>query len=390
MPAADATDRHRQTLRIGRRLTAVSVAGNSFLVFLKGWVGLATGSSGLVADAIHSVADLVMDFMAYGAVHLGAAEADDNHPYGHGKFEALGTIVLCLCLALTGIFIGHEAISNIRHGHEGTLGFAALGAAGVALVLKEGLFRYCLHWGKAANSNALIANAWHHRADSISTLAVMAGIVLNMLGLHMADPLAALVVAVLLLHLAYTSGKDAFNELVDAAIPEEEQHDLHAIIAATPGVRACHQLRGRRLGGESLVDVHVDVDPMISVSEGHMIAEQVEHNLIKAMPHLTDVVVHIDPAGHTHEVRNNHPTRHELESLATRALGKHLPHAALERVTLHYMGRHVSADLLITPPAGTAATQYKKACAALHKALETPAGPFKSVYIALNAENVSK
>ena len=374
------TSRARAAQDAARRTTIVSVLANVLMLFMRAGVGMITGSAALIADAIHSVADLATDILAYVAVRMGYAEADETHPYGHGKFETFGTLVLAVVLTFVAGGIAWEALKLVEHPREGTLSSIALVAAGLSVVGKEIVFRYCLFWGQKVKSNAIIANAWHHRADSLASLAALVGIGAALLGYPAADPIAAVVVAVILLHMAWQLGRGAFDGLVDAALPEDLMNDLRKVITDTPGVRDCHMLRGRRLGAEVVLDVHVDVDPLISVSEGHMIAEKVEHRLKVKVAEVGDVVVHIDPADQVRGISPHQPPREELEEKTRAIVGATLPDATVEHVMLHYIdNRHVADVLLADVPEKVLAKKRDK----LQAALTLPQGPFVSVTLAL-------
>ena len=376
------TETSKAAVAAARRTSLVSAVINLLLVVVKGGLGFLGGSQALIADAAHSLADLTTDILTYAAVHVGRAEADDNHPYGHGKFETFGTLVLAVLLALTGIGIGFYAANSLWHGHYHELSLLAVVAALASVLLNEGLFRYCLYEGRLIGSSAIIANAWHHRADGLSSLAALVGITLALFGWPIFDHLAAAAVAVILCHMAYTMGRDAFDELVDTALPAETQAKMQAIIIATEGVVDCHLLRSRRLGGSIMVDVHVDVDPLISVSEGHRIAELVEYRLLEAEPDASDIIVHIDPASHQHEppVAAAQPSRKELEDRCRAIVAATCPAAQIKALTLHFIDSDAKADLLLSHPDLSILQQQK---AALTEALTVPNGPFKAVSLAL-------
>lgn len=330
------------------RTSVIGALVNLSLVGIKGAVGTMTGSQALIADAIHSAGDLVTDIIAYFAVHLGRNDADDTHPYGHGKFETFGTLLLSVVLAGVGVGILWNLTQQLLSGETRALGTLALAAAAISVVLNEALFRYTLYEGKKVNSKTIIANAWHHRADGLSSVAVFGGIGLNMLGFSYGDHVAAAIVAVILLKIAYSLGREAFDELVEAAVHEDQQTLIADAIHKTEGVLDCHMMRARFLGGAILVDVHVDVDPLISVSEGHRIAELVEYNIMKVCPLATDVTVHVDPKEHSHEPPKaaKQPTRPELEAFIRAEVKKIAPKAVVQGVTFHFIDEIQQADII--------------------------------------------
>ena len=370
------------------RTSVVGALVNLSLVGIKGGAGIVTGSQGLIADALHSAGDLATDIIAYFAVHLGRNDADDTHPYGHGKFETFGTLLLSVVLAGVGVGILWHLAEQLLSGEAKPLGSMALGAAAASVVLNEALFRYTLYEGQKVNSKTIIANAWHHRADGLSSIAVFAGIGLNMLGFKYGDPIAAAIVAVILLKIAYSLGREAFDELVEAAVPQEQQARIVEAIHKTEGVLDCHMMRARFLGEAILVDVHVDVDPLISVSEGHRIAELVEYNIMRVCPLATDVTVHIDPAAHSHEPPKaaKQPTRPELEAFITAEIKKIVPKAKVKSATFHFIDNIQQADIIFSGLSYEELITHKPA---IEKALTQPQNPntprFTAVFLSLLA-----
>ena len=333
--------------------TRTSIIGgltNLSLVAIKGAGGVMTGSQALIADAIHSAGDLVTDVIAYVAVHAGRNDADESHPYGHGKFETFGTLVLSVVLAGVGIGVIWNLVHELMSGETQKLGVMALAAAGASIVFNEALFRYTLFEGKKVNSKTIIANAWHHRADGLSSVAVFAGIGLNMLGFEYGDHVAAAIVAFILLKISYSLGREAFDELVEAAVPEAQQILINKAIDKTEGVLDCHMMRARYLGGDILIDVHIDVDPLISVSEGHRIAELVEYNITQVCPEAVDVTVHVDPLEHSHEPPKaaKQPSRPELEHLIHDTVNRIIPKAKIVGITFHFIDDVQRADIIFS------------------------------------------
>ena len=349
-----------------RKTAVAGFLTNVALTLIKGGGGWVSGSQALIADAIHSLSDLITDIISFVAVQLGRAEADYSHPYGHGKFETFGTLILSVFMVGTAVGIGWHLMQDIM-AEKAVLGigYVALIAAGFSVLLNEGLFRYCLHEGHKVDAKPIIANAWHHRADGLSSVAVFAGITLHLIGFEFGDTIAAGVVVLFLLKVAYTLGRDAFDELVDAAIPASEQASIAATITGTDGVEACHLLRGRRLGSETLVDVNLGVDPLISVSEGHRIAEMVEKNVKEAHPKVVDITVHIEPVDHEHhpEKLDAGPSRDNLEALTRDIIARKCPDAEISDITLHFVDNQAKADIVfnIFPLEDNAGEQNKNA-----------------------------
>lgn len=352
----------------GRRITIIGAFVNGFLALLKVVGGSISGSSALLADGIHSATDLVTDIMTYITLGIANQGPDDSHPYGHGKFETFATLVLAILLALAAAGISFQAVERLIAGDMPPLGPTALAIAALSIFANEALFWTTKKVGERINSNLLIANAWHHRTDSISSVVALAGIGLNMAGFAWFDAVAAILVAIFLLRTAWRFGKEAFDELVDAAIDEETQTLAEKAIKSVHGVKSFHFMRARTVGGEIFLDVHVEVDPYISVSEGHAIAEGVEEALLKAVPELSDAIVHIDPYSDEHSCVLMPQNRPELEQTIKKQVEKHLPEASVERIILHVLPERMEAEVIISsdekPP--------KNKIDALHKALNQP------------------
>lgn len=283
-------------LKAAKLTTFVSIFTNGLLAIAKIVTGYFAHSAALVADGVHSFADMVSDAFIYVIINVAHAEPDEEHPYGHGKFETIGTLFMALFLALTAIYIGKDAVYNLIYSHKPQLiTHIAATVAALSILSNEGLYWYTKYWGEKAKSQILIANAWHHRSDSLSSVAVLIGILFTALGYQQADSIAALTVTCMLLKMAYKIGKRAFDELVEAAVEPEITEQMQNVIKECSGTLGCHRLRARRIGSKIFVDAHVDVESHLSVSEGHAISETVEHALKSAVEDVSDVTVHIDP-----------------------------------------------------------------------------------------------
>jgi cation diffusion facilitator family transporter len=375
---------NKEARRVGRITSLVSAAVNLFLVAVKLVLGVLSGSAALVADGVHSLADLLTDILTLVAVQLGRADADDTHPYGHGKFETFGALTLAIILFLTGAGLLYEAASIIYLGKElKPLPAIAMYAALVSVIANELLFRYCLIQGQKVKSNIIIANAWHHRADGLSSLAALVGIGLSVAGFPIFDPLAALAVALVVMKMAVSIGRESFDELVDAAVDQETQDKITALITEAAGVHDWHMMRARKLGGQVLVDVHVDVASHVSVSEGHLVAERVEHTLKTLIDDVTDVIVHIDPIG-AGKVSPKSPQRHDLKQVIDKEISALKPQLPHPHTNLHYFDHHMEADMHFPEDASQLLKKHK---AALKTALESPNGPFKTIRLHLTLDD---
>ena len=349
--------------RIGRfnaaqKVTWVSVAVNVMLAALQIVVGIFGKSQALVADGLHSLSDLLCDFLVLFANRHGARDADDEHPYGHARIETATTLALGLILIGVGAALFWGAVQRLQDPatlqkvHVATLWIAILTLAG-----KEALFRYMLRVARKLRSQMLEANAWHARSDAASSLVVVVGIAGNLLGFTSLDLLAAVLVAVMIARMGWQQARQAASELIDTGLDKEEVAAIRQTLLDTPGVLGLHELRTRRMGDRALVDAHALVNPRISVSEGHYIAELARGRVLKHHDAL-DVIVHIDPEDDSTSAPNIHlPPRDALLRHLEESLGAILP--TPEQVILHYLDGRAEAEVFL--PAAFYADQEKRA-----------------------------
>lgn len=339
-----------ERLRQGQRITWVSVVVNIFLTAMQIAVGLLAHSQSLIADAMHTLSDVVADGFVLVANRKGAEAADELHPYGHGRYETVASLVLGLLLSATGIGILLAAAGRLQNLADlPPVGIAAFWAAIATLIGKEGLFRYMLAVAKRLRSPMLMANAWHARADALSSLVVAAGIAGSVLGFGFADGVAAIIVGGMIVKAGIGFVWDAIRELIDTGLSAEEVQRIRETLQAAPGVLGLHDLRTRRMAHHVLVDAHIQVSPRISVSEGHLIGERARQQLLKVHPDVVDVLVHVDAENDldaTHRATSL-PERETLMEQLREILGEDLPQ--FERITLHYLGRKVEAEIVLPP-----------------------------------------
>lgn len=278
------------------RITLVGLCVNLGLTAVKFGVGLASGSMALVADGVHSLSDLVTDLVVLGGLRLSRRPADASHAYGHGKFETLATALVALALFAAGGWIAGEGVLALIRGAVSVPGPIVAGAAAVSVVAKEWLFRATRRVARGLRSSALEANAWHHRSDALSSVAVLVGGVAATAGFAQGDQAAAIAVAVLIGWAAAGILRRALYELTEGALSEAEQDQVARAIAAVDGVRSWHKLRTRSSGQGAFVDVHIQVDPHLSVAKSHAIASRVEAAVRDALGGAASVVVHVEPA----------------------------------------------------------------------------------------------
>ena len=282
------------------RSTWVSVVVNVLLSSVQITVGIAAKSQGLVADGIHSLSDLVSDFVVLIAGRHSQKDADEDHPYGHQRFENAASLALGLLLMGVGVGMVWSAVGKLQTPESiPTAHAVALWVALAALVSKELLFRYMLRVAKRVKSGMLVANAWHARSDAASSLVVALGLIGNLMGYPLLDPIAALIVGLMVAKMGWGFGWDALHDLMDRAVDEEEVQAIRQTLMNTPGVAGVHDVRTRKMGDMVVADAHIEVDATLTVEEGHNIA--VAARLAVMQRHrVLNLMTHVDPA-HRHD-----------------------------------------------------------------------------------------
>lgn len=337
---------HPVRFAAARKSTWVSIFINLGLTVMQVLAGFFGKSQSLMADGLHSFADLLSDVLVLFANRHGNMHADANHPYGHARIETAASLILGASLTALGIGLLIAAGIRLQHPeHVQAVHPFTLWIAIIALAAKEGMFRYMLAVAQRVRSQMLVANAWHARSDAASSLVVVIGIVGNLLGYTFLDLVAAAVVGVMIAYMGIQFARDAMLELVDTGLDQEEVRAIRNTLKAVPGVIGLHELRTRKMADNALVDAHVIVDPKISVSEGHYIAEAARQAVL-AQHHVMDVMVHIDPEDDLQAKPNAHlPSREILLNHLARRLGSDLPLAS--RTVLHYLDGKIDADLFL-------------------------------------------
>ncbi len=330
-----------------KKVTLVGALANTVLSFLKMLFGWLANSQALLADGIHSLSDLLSDAMVYYAAHHSHHEPDEQHPYGHGRFETIATLGLALLLILVAIGIiwdaGHRLFSPETLKQPTVI---ALYVAAFSVLLKEGLYHYTRREAVRIRSEMMRANAWHHRSDAISSIVVLVGLAGTMAGLTYLDAIAAVLVGLMIIRIGWELGAGSMKELVDTALAADRIQAIRETILEIPGVIGIHMLRTRSIGGVASADVHVLVDSRISVSEGHMISLLVEQRLKHQIDEIEDVTVHIDPEDDEKAPPcDGLPMRWQAESILDQAWS-HIPRADnRQRLLLHYLSGRIDVDL---------------------------------------------
>lgn len=313
-------------------------------------VGYIGHSQALIADGLHSLSDLISDGMVLMATHHSNSDADEDHPYGHARYETFATITLAILLTIVGIGIGIDAIYRLIDSENLTTpAMMTLWVAGASILSKEILFQYTMIIARRVKSKMLEANAWHHRSDAISSIVVFAGIAGAMWGYPMLDSIAAIVVAVMISKIGWELGHQSFQELVDTGLDGETLSQVSSAIRNVNGVNELHMLRSRRMGHNVLVDVHILVSPRLSVSEGHQISEAVEAALTQNFDDINDVTVHIDPEDdeHTDNSCKHLPLRNEVMTGLQRHWAEITATQELMDITLHYLDGSINLQLVL-------------------------------------------
>ena len=281
-----------------KRVTWLGMVINIFLAGLKLALGIFGGSQALVADAVHSFSDMSTDVAVLFGVKFWSAPPDESHPYGHKRIETLVTAAIGFFLGLVAIGIGYNALTSIGAEQLKQPGWVALIGALLSIVFKEFVYRWTVAVGKQVKSPAVVANAWHHRTDALSSIPVAIAIAAAAINPTWAflDYVGAVIVSIFILHTAWGIISSTLAELIDQGVPQEEHERLATLATATPGVISVHAIRTRRMSSALYVDLHVMVNGYMTVEKGHEIAKEVKQNLVTNHPDVMDVVVHLEPS----------------------------------------------------------------------------------------------
>lgn len=333
-----------------QRAAWIAIITNALLTVGQVVIGLFANAFSLVADAAHTLSDLVTDLLVLLAGRHGGDPADRDHPYGHGRIETVTTLLLGAVLAAVGLGFLWSSGLRLQNMHDlPPVHPAALAMALITLAAKESLFRYTLGASRRLKAPMLEANAWHARSDAASSLVVAAGIGGSLAGYPFLEPLAAAVVGFLILHMGLKLGLKAVRELIDTGLSEEDVARLRKTITDTPGVIGLHELRTRRSADRVLCDAHVQVDPRITVSEGHRISDSVYLGVRDAHPEVRDVLVHIDPENDAtiQTAAEGLPARAEVSAALRDLLGAAAPPPS--RIQVHYLGQRLEVEAFFEP-----------------------------------------
>ncbi len=334
--------------KASQKVTIVGAIVDFVLAVFKVVVGFIGNSGALIADGIHSFSDLLSDGVVLYAAKHSSEEADDEHPYGHERFETVATLGLAIILAIIGTGIVFDAFDRLSNPVALTNGTLLLSIAALSILSKEVLYWYTLKVAKTYKSSMLKANAWHHRSDVLSSIVVFVGILGSLNGYLYLDGVAAIVVGLMIIYIAWEFGIGATKELVDTSIDVEHIESLRHSIGKISGVTSVHSLRTRKIGHTISADVHVQVDPFLSVSEGHIISVSVERVAKECLEDLNDVTVHIDPEDDgTTAPYAKLPERAEALGILTKLLFNNKCDDEIERIQLHYLDGKIHVDFYL-------------------------------------------
>ena len=298
---------------IAVRVSMVSIIGNTVLSLLKMLAGILAHSGAMISDAVHSASDVFSSVIVIIGVKISAKDSDKEHPYGHERFECVAAILLAGILLVTALFIGHTALEHITGGSSKSLaipGLSALLAAILSIVVKEAMYWYTQFYAKWLDSGALMADAWHHRSDALSSVGALIGIAGARMGYPVLDPIASLVICAFILKAACDVFRDAIRKMVDHACDDKMERALLCCAAAQSGVMGVDEIHTRIFGNKIYADIEIQADSQITLAESHAIARQV-HNAIEAQfPKVKHILVSVNPVpAEAENTREQHPAQ---------------------------------------------------------------------------------
>ena len=279
------------------KVSVISIVANVILALFKLIAGILAHSGAMVSDAIHSASDVFSTFVVMIGIKIAGKEPDEEHPYGHERMECVAAIILATILCITGLGIGKNALGSITGGSTEIVipGVLALIAAIVSIIVKEAMFWYTRHYAKKIDSGALMADAWHHRSDALSSIGALIGIIFARMGYVMMDSIACLVICVFIVKAAYDIFKDAVDKMVDKSCSTEVEDEIRAIVMAQDGVKGIDSLSTRLFGNKMYVDLEIRADGEKTLNETHEIAEAVHDSIEEKFEKVKHIMVHVNP-----------------------------------------------------------------------------------------------
>ncbi len=280
------------------RVSMVSIIGNALLTAFKVLAGVIAHSGAMISDGVHSASDVFSSVIVIIGVKLSAKKSDKEHPYGHERMECVAAIILAVVLLVTGLFIGDSALGKLINKDYDSLeipGILALIAAVVSIITKEAMFWYTRYYAKLLDSGAVMADAWHHRSDALSSVGALIGIAGARMGMPVLDPIATFVICLFILKAAYDIFKDAVDKMVDHSCDDKTESQLRECVLAQEGIRGIDMMQTRIFGNKIYVDIEILVDGSKTLHEGHAIAEKVHSEIEGNFPKVKHIMVHVNP-----------------------------------------------------------------------------------------------
>ena len=337
--------------KASQKVTIVGALIDFLLSIIKIILGFIGQSGALIADGVHSFSDLLTDWVTWYAAKLSGDAPDADHPYGHERFETVATLGLSIFLAIVGTIIIFEGFGRFSNPNELRHENWLIAAAALSVLSKEALYWYTVKVARDINSDLLKANAWHHRTDAFSSIVVVIGIIGAANGYFFLDSVAAIIVGILIIYIGWQLGFEATKELVDTSIDQEYIKALRVALSEIKGVNSVHTLRTRKVGHKKSADVHVQVNPFLSVSEGHIISVSVERVAKECIEELDDVTVHIDPENDEEKEDAPYkdlPERAQALKIISQSLKLENVNYNIEKTQLHYLEGEILVDFFLS------------------------------------------
>lgn len=337
--------------KASQKVTIVGALIDFLLSIIKIILGFIGQSGALIADGVHSFSDLLTDWVTWYAAKLSGDAPDADHPYGHERFETVATLGLSIFLAIVGTIIIFEGFGRFSNPNELRHENWLIAAAALSVLSKEALYWYTVKVARDINSDLLKANAWHHRTDAFSSIVVVIGIIGAAKGYFFLDSVAAIIVGILIIYIGWQLGFEATKELVDTSIDQEDIKALRVALSEIKGVNSVHTLRTRKVGHKKSADVHVQVNPFLSVSEGHIISVSVERVAKECIEELDDVTVHIDPENDEEKEDAPYkdlPERAQALKIISQSLKLENVNYNIEKTQLHYLEGEILVDFFLS------------------------------------------
>jgi cation diffusion facilitator family transporter len=337
--------------KASQKVTIVGALIDFLLSIIKIILGFIGQSGALIADGVHSFSDLLTDWVTWYAAKLSGDAPDADHPYGHERFETVATLGLSIFLAIVGTIIIFEGFGRFSNPNELRHENWLIAAAALSVLSKEALYWYTVKVARDINSDLLKANAWHHRTDAFSSIVVVIGIIGAANGYFFLDSVAAIIVGILIIYIGWQLGFEATKELVDTSIDQEDIKALRVALSEIKGVNSVHTLRTRKVGHKKSADVHVQVNPFLSVSEGHIIGVSVERVAKECIEELDDVTVHIDPENDEEKEDAPYkdlPERAQALKIISQSLKLENVNYNIEKTQLHYLEGEILVDFFLS------------------------------------------